>query len=143
MLTDFSERAFRAASMAMVLAANNKKKVLLYHSIVLPETGLQFGDIVLNKDDIDIRDNEAQLKLVTIANQLKQLNKDKSHQKINIELKVGMGAVHGSIISLLKEYEVWMIVMGNRVAGDWKNISFGSNITPVTNSATCPVLLVP
>lgn len=142
-LTDFSERAFRAGELALQLAFTNQKSLVLYHSIVLPEAGLAFGDRVFSDDDVSKRKAESMLKLEVISGQLKALSKERYQHEINIILHAGLGPVPESIVSLVKEYDVWMVAMGNRVAVDVKNLSFDSNILPVTNHAGCPVLLVP
>lgn len=142
-LTDFSDRALRAAEIAVLLASNNAKSVILYHSIVLPETGFKYGNLILNKDEDAQRHCEALLKLTAISDHLKTNMNDNGLAEVPIILKTGMGAIPNSITTLVREFNVWMIVMGNRVGGEWRNVSFGSNVTPVTDNATCPVLLVP
>jgi nucleotide-binding universal stress UspA family protein len=145
-LTDFSQRADRAAQLALQLAIGSNADLLLYNSVIRPETVTMPPTQLTNAipvEDIEEKRKLSIAKLIQLSDQLKATLTPTQQSQITINYKDGMGSVTETILNLVAVNDIWIVVMGNRVNKELTSAFFDSNVPSVINNCGCPVLLVP
>ncbi len=137
LLTDFSDRADRAAELALVLAKANHTNLLLYHSVVLLETFMYAGD---PRAELLQGVAEGDVKLAELTDRLKSLM---PAGEVLITSRAGTGSVKDSVLNIVGEDDIWLVVMGSNINSDLHYQFSDSNIFSVISNSRCPVVLVP
>ncbi|RYE37137.1 MAG: universal stress protein [Sphingobacteriales bacterium] len=143
LLTDFSTLANRAADIALELAVNNKKDLLIYNSIIYIEDLVTSGERNSSPEEIKKKTDKSEAGLTQIVSRLKlKLNADEQSLP-TITAKSGMGGPMETILNLVAQNDVWMVVMGNHDDQQMANQYFDTNVPFVMSNCGCPLLLVP
>jgi len=143
LLSDFSKIADRAADLALELALNNCKDLLIYNSIVLIEAYILTDERRSQANEINQRTSKSIVYSKKLIDRLKfKLSIDRQAQ-IQITAQEGTGGPVETILNLVTENNIWMVVMGNHDDLQMSNRYLDSNVPLVMNNCGCPLLLVP
>jgi nucleotide-binding universal stress UspA family protein len=134
--TDFSITADSALNFSMVIARQQKAKIILLHTFELPVPVAPITFEILQMERV-------QMKLKT-EKKLEQLCNKISHAGgINYEYHVEEGDVVDSIVAFAKNRQADMIIMGTGGENSIGDFIFGSVTSSVIEKASCPVLAIP
>ena len=142
-LTDFSKISNRATDIALELALNNQKDLLIYNSIISIEASVLTGERRSSVEEIAAKTSTSKSNLKQVVNRITANLSTLQRSKITITSKEGMGAPMETILNLVTEHNIWMVVMGNHDDLQMSNRYSDTNVPLITNTCGCPVLLVP
>ena len=143
-LTDFSTAARDACEYAFSLASETNAEILLYNSVFVPNTVPVEGGIYPPLPDISELELDSTNKLKELANDLPAKLRKPDRVTPSIRYKNKVGLLTDNLPGLLKQENVWMIVIGNKAKkGFVERMIFGSSTSGVIEDSTRPVLLVP
>jgi nucleotide-binding universal stress UspA family protein len=142
-LTDFSKIADRAADLALELALNNQKDLLIYNSIISIEASVLTEERRSSVDEITLKTGKSQANLKQLTDRLTLKLSVDQQSKLKITVEEGTGGPMETILNLVAENNIWMVVMGNHDDKQITNKYFDSNVPFVMNNCGCPLLLVP
>ncbi len=126
---DFGETNSKVLSYAVSTARRNNASLVLFH-IVEGVSGQLFGR---EADDEEARlDREFLEKIAT----------DVRNNGIQVEIRLGFGAVPKQLVELSTTNEIDLLIMGGHGHRGLKDIFFGASISEVRHSLTIPVLVV-
>lgn len=141
-LTDFSKNAKIAAQIAIEVADKINAGILLFNAYprfpFLPSEEFVAWPpeyYVAFKDESADKISKEKKRLIKLISQKQDLK-----AKIDIKYITSEGAVAEHLPSLIKEKDIYMIIIGGRekTAG---NFLFGSEINGVLSKASCPILI--
>ncbi|MEI6817794.1 MAG: universal stress protein [Bacteroidota bacterium] len=133
--TDFSENAHLAGKYAISMAQKTGAKIIFFHSYYVP----------IYAENIPIDPiTEGNLKADAFS-ELEQFKKENitAHSEIASECIVRTGNAVESILSVAKELNVDLIVMGTKGSSGISEVIFGSNTEDVLIKTEIPVLAIP
>jgi nucleotide-binding universal stress UspA family protein len=142
-LTDFSKIADRAADLALELALNNQKDLLIYNSVISIEASVLTEERRSSIDEITLKTGKSQANLKQLTDRLTLKLSAEQQSKLKITVEEGTGGPMETILNLVAENNIWMVVMGNHDDKQITNKYFDSNVPFVMNNCGCPLLLVP
>jgi nucleotide-binding universal stress UspA family protein len=142
-LTDFSKIADRAADLALELALNNRKDLLIYNSVISIEASVLTEERRSSVDEITLKTAKSQANLKQLTDRLTLKLSAEQQSKLKITVEEGTGGPMETILNLVAENNIWMVVMGNHDDKQITNKYFDSNVPFVMNNCGCPLLLVP
>jgi nucleotide-binding universal stress UspA family protein len=142
-LTDFSKIADRAADLALELALNNQKDLLIYNSVISIEASVLTEERRSSVDEITLKTGKSQANLKQLTDRLTLKLSAEQQSKLKITVEEGTGGPMETILNLVAENNIWMVVMGNHDDKQITNKYFDSNVPFVMNNCGCPLLLVP
>ena len=132
--TDFSKASKNAAEYAVQLAGNINAKIILFHAFQIPVPTTEVPVMVITPDEFE-KENEARLK--------KEVEGLKRKNNIEIEYLTSPGFAVDEILTIEKEKNIDLIVMGMSGAGKISEALIGSITTATLRKATTPVLIIP
>lgn len=142
-LTDFSEKAERAAVCALNIAEGTNAKVVLFHFYDSSAAYLQEG-LVYDDTQNDEQNEETDLALDKLAIRLRTEFLDSGKLAPVIVCASASGPLNGKLQNIIESYQVSLIIMGDQSEDAMLNrILFGNESHLVIEESTCPVLLVP
>ena len=143
-LTNFSQKATNAEFAALNIAIAAKSDILLFHSVVYPETNPEVFSNTAN-DTLLLEDQITQCFTRSIE-RLKVIlsKKEAGGYKPKIRTMQGSGDLGLNVSEIVAENDIWMVVLGSKESDNGlSNFLFGSCAFNVINNVNCPVLLVP
>lgn len=142
-LTDFSERAQHAAELAWPIVEIMQAEILLYNSYYVPQVDTGYGGMFPTYyGDYSIFEKNSTDLLKFQAKRLKQ--KFPKSDSTVIHCQNGVEGLGDNIHQLLKEQEIWMIVMGDkRSDGFFSWLFLGSHANQLLRRINRPILMIP
>lgn len=135
--TDFSESSIKAAQYAYQLARKNNAELILFHVYdipTLPEYDEQ--PTFENIEEKIVHEKKRKLQ------NLYHIFISKVEQDVVFEVKENTSPVK-AILSIIKEKEADLVVMGQKGESDLKDIIVGNTTKEIIERAPCPVLVIP
>lgn len=133
--TDFSSSADNALSYAIEFARKMNSKLTLFNAFTFPVYATEVA-VETNMTEQSRMDSENALK--QLENRIHSIAPD-----IETAFSTSWGFAADEIITMAKEMNADLIIMGTEGAGGIKRLLFGSNTAEVVSRSTCPVLAVP
>ncbi len=134
--TDFSKNASHALNYAIELAKHENAKLILLHAF-----HIDYANSYVPVNLIEKEMQEVEQKSDT---QLKSLYTKVAHAgNIKCEYISRQDLAVDAILTLIKEKNVDLVVMGTKGASGLAEVIFGSNTARVIEKAACPVIAVP
>ncbi|MGX5691310.1 universal stress protein [Arcticibacter tournemirensis] len=137
-LTDFSDPSLNAARYAAGLSSElNTSRIILYHSFLpLPMATELPVPPPLPSEDPYGRSNRQ-------LNALKDELSIKLSEGAHIETRTGEGPFVSSVMSLVRDENIDMVVMGTSAKGTLERIIMGSNTLELIRKCKVPLLVIP
>jgi len=143
-LTNFSKKSENAANVALKIAISTKSEILLFHSLIHPETT---PDIFKNPvEEYDLLHGEISKHFNELTDRLKTKLKERNSDEFKppIRLLRATGDLGLNAKEVVASNNIWMIIMGTKESDNGlSNFLFGSCPFKVINNVLCPVLLIP
>lgn len=139
-MTDFSENAKDAASYALQLYKNEKKKVHFLN--VRNMGGFVTDDILASKMNDDVEDIVVQEAIEEMNELLKNINTSESKPE-DFEKHVIFNDFVPAVKHFVKKYKIDIVVMGAKGKTSSIKVILGSNTHKVINNIDLPLLIVP
>ena len=133
--TDFSTCSNNAVNYAIGLAEKFNSKIIIHHSCHLPTLTIEAPFEEITEDQIF---SAAKTNIKDYFN-----NKNLNNLKIEIEENISFGLAVDNIVSISKNKNIDLIVMGTKGASNIEELMLGSNTSSVMEKAPCPVIAVP
>lgn len=142
-LTDFSERAYRAAEYALSLAARLQANVLLYHSFLVPSAEPLAGQIVWPMEDYNEIKNGCEAELQKLKARLEEKLADQTNGfRPKIEYRAEDEQFDLTADEFLRDRNLILFVLGNHQKG-FSGLMLGNHTREVLNHSALPVLVIP
>ncbi|MGZ3862190.1 MAG: universal stress protein [Bacteroidia bacterium] len=134
--TDFSKNAAHALNYAIDVAKHRNAKLILLHAYNI--------DFAASYVPVNLIESEIQQAKEKSNVQLKGLQTKVAHAgHINCECISRQDNAIEAILSVIKEKDVDLVIMGTQGASGISGLFFGSNTAAVVEKATCPVMAIP
>ncbi|MGZ3866688.1 MAG: universal stress protein [Bacteroidia bacterium] len=134
--TDFSKNAAHALNYAIDVAKHRNAKLILLHAY-----NIDFAASYIPVNLIESEIREAAKKSDT---QLKGLQTKVAHAgHINCECLSRNDNPVEAILSVIKEKDIDLVIMGTQGASGISGLFFGSNTAAIVEKASCPVMAIP
>jgi nucleotide-binding universal stress UspA family protein len=143
-LTDFSENAKAAEKYTLQLAIHAKANLILYN--VYPnKRQTASGNVVWPHDAPPSLELQSISNLQAEVNELNhELDKIKSNNhKPEISHSGNAGSLSHKLNEIIRDNNIWLVVMGTKGESFSNNVLFGSNVYKVLEKINCPVLIIP
>lgn len=134
--TDFSECAYAATEVAVILAKKNNSKIYLLHVVEIPLTSYDTG--MNSFENIP----ETSFMLDHAKDNMSKLIKEPIFNGIDVSTIVEFDLTYSRITNEAKNRNVDLIVMGSHGASGFQELIVGSNAERVVRFASCPVLTI-
>ncbi len=134
--TDYSEAADNALHYAVELALLSKAKIVLLHAYHVP---LPTGDVPV----LLVSPAELEKENVMRIKELKKQLEKKFSEKVKLDHVVRAGFVPDEVLTVAKEKNADLVVMGIKGETRLSRALLGSNTASVMRSAQTPVLAIP
>lgn len=134
--TDYSQAANNALNYAIELAKQDKAKIILFHAYHVPMPTGEVPVMLVHPDELE-KEN---------LDRIKKLEKEiakKIADEIKVEHIVRAGFIPDEIVSLVKEKNISLIVMGVKGESKLSRVLMGSNTVAVMKKTQIPVLAIP
>ncbi len=143
-LTDFSENAKAAELYSVQLAIACRSNLLLYnaypaYSVPVSDTVVWPHDEVVSLEFQSLSNLRARVQ--ELQEGLKMLPRDAF--KPVLDHLSNQGRVEDRLKEVIKQQDVWLVVMGTKGESFASNAFFGSNVFKVLDTAGVPVLIIP
>ena len=132
---DYSEVSDNALNYAAELANLIRAKLILLHVYHVPVPAIEVPVVVIGWEELQKENTER-------LNKIAEKTKNKS-KNLEIEIRVSPGFAVDEILSLVKEDNIDLVVMGVTGAGRKTNMLLGSNTVSVMKKSKTPVLIIP
>ncbi len=145
-LTDFSKRAEHAAEYAWQLALFLKADLLFYNAYQVPqELALETAILPDIYGDYSIMEEESKENLQTLTRRLKKkFQTSGQEQEPFVLCENGEGNLADNVEILLRQYNVWLIVMGDKSGENFfSHLIIGSDSNRMVKKANRPMLIIP
>ncbi len=143
-LTNFSKKSENAANAALKIAISTKSEILLFYSVIHPETT---PDIFKNSvEEYDLLHNEITTYFNELTGRLKRQLKERNAEEFKPPIRIlrATGDLGMSVSEVVAANNIWMVIMGAKESDNGlSNFLFGSCPFKVINNVLCPVLLIP
>lgn len=134
--TDFSGTADNAFHFALILAKNNKARLILLHAYQLPVAAGAVSFNVLGEEK-EVMEQEATKKMKTLCLQIEHTG------GIDYEYLIEEGDIIDTILNACEQKKPELIIMGTQGNSSIAGTIFGSNAAHVISKAPCPVMAIP
>lgn len=134
--TDYSQAANNALYYAIELAKLNKSKIILFHAYHVPMPTGEVPVMLVHPDELE-KENLDRIKKLE-----REITK-KTSNEIKVECFVRAGFVPDEIVSVVKEKNISLIVMGVKGESKMSRVLMGSNTVAVMKKTQTPVLAIP
>lgn len=145
-LTDFSKRAEHAAEYAWQLALFLKADLLFYNAYQVPqELAIETAILPGIYGDYSIIEEESKENLQTLTRRLKEkFQASGQEQEPFVLCENGEGNLADNVEILLRQYNVWLIVMGDKSGENFfSHLIIGSDSNRMVKKANRPMLIIP
>jgi len=143
-LTNFSKKSENAANAALNIAISTKSEILLFHSLIHPETT---PDIFKNPvEEYDLLHGEITTYFNELTSRLRRTLKERNVEEFKPPIRIlrATGDLGISVSEVVAANNIWMVIMGTKESDNGlSNFLFGSCTFKVINNVLCPVLLIP
>ena len=133
---DFSACSDNALRNAIVIAKRMNMKLMLLHSYIIPVAVAEHAPGFINQE-IEMAEGSAQKQMVQLEEQFPGL-KEVTYQNV-----VEGGTLLDSMRTLVKDYDVAMVIMGTHGASGIQRALLGSNAYNIMKHLPCPVIALP
>lgn len=133
--TDFSENAEHALNYGLELARKFNATIHLHHIVQVPYMAVAYEigpDVAAARE---MAENEGRRRLEKRVEELEQ-------EGVRIEAHLTVGTPFVDIVTLAREKDIDLIVIGTHGWGALKQILLGSTAERVVRKAPCPVLTI-
>jgi nucleotide-binding universal stress UspA family protein len=145
-LTDFSKRAEHAAEYAWQLALFLKADLLFYNAYHVPqEIAVETAILPGIYGDYSIPEEESKENLHSFTSRLKEKFQTSGQEREPFVLcKSGEGNLVDNVEMLLRQHNVWLIVMGDKSGESFfSHLIIGSDSNRMVKRANRPLLIIP
>ncbi|WP_295711461.1 universal stress protein [Mucilaginibacter sp.] len=145
LLTDFSENAAHAARSVVMLGEKLHADLLLLHNIAgIPVTPYHIGGGFV-AEETSWQMDESRGHLLELTEQLEIMIGKLGSMSYNpvVHRQIAEGSLGENILTVVKQQQIEMIVMGGRSGSAFDHLWFGNDTRSVIEQAGCPVMVIP
>jgi len=132
---DFSETAELSLEHAVHMARLHKAEILLLHVVESASFTSAIAHAFSKGYEKDV-EGETTRKLEEVARKIHQ------ETSVQVSIKTDVGRIYKKIVSVSRDNEVDIIVMGTHGTSGYERFSVGTNTAKVVSESSCPVLSV-